>query len=219
MLKIANMKETYTCCSPCLSLARNPPIQRTTNRVQPRALVPTLVVSLPHVCVFAKGTGLSPLARTCSKIWTFLKRLHIWAHHLPNLRPFTSETSILKLAGILPETWPSSVRVTTRVFPPRWAQVSLQRRPAKMITQPTIPVISFNINSAKKKLVTVRIMETNGTWFYWEHLCWSHLLKQLEECHIFYVLVCSIFNKICDRTSARRSSMLDGQTHPRTDCG
>ena len=36
--------------------------------------------------------GLSPLARTYSSTWTFLTRLHVWAHRFLCLRPFTSET-------------------------------------------------------------------------------------------------------------------------------
>ena len=44
-----------------------------------RALMPTLAVSPPHVC-HRRGTGLSPLARTCNKTWQFLWRLHILAH-------------------------------------------------------------------------------------------------------------------------------------------
>ena len=49
------------------------------------------------MCVFAKWTGLSPLARTCSRIWTFPRRLHVAAHHDLHLRPLTSETSTPKI--------------------------------------------------------------------------------------------------------------------------
>ena len=41
-----------------------------------RALVPTLAAKAPHVC-HRQGTGLSPLASTCSRTWTFPSRLHI----------------------------------------------------------------------------------------------------------------------------------------------
>ena len=41
-----------------------------------RALMPTSAALPPHVC-HRQETGLSPLARTCSKTWVFLQRLHI----------------------------------------------------------------------------------------------------------------------------------------------
>ena len=43
-----------------------------TSRVS-RALVPTLSVLPPHVC-HRQETGLSPLARTCSRTWTSLRK-------------------------------------------------------------------------------------------------------------------------------------------------
>ena len=77
--------------------ARNLPTQRTTLCVQPVLCCPLWPCD-HRMCVIAKGTGLSPLARTCSRIWTFPRRLHVSAHHDLDLRPFTSETSIQKLA-------------------------------------------------------------------------------------------------------------------------
>ena len=44
----------------------------------------------PHVCHRQK-TGLSPLARTRSWTWSFLKRSHIWTHRFLCLTSFTSE--------------------------------------------------------------------------------------------------------------------------------
>ena len=45
------------------------------------ALTLPLAVSPPHVCRHQE-TGLSPLARSCSWTWSFLKRLHVWAYRV-----------------------------------------------------------------------------------------------------------------------------------------
>ena len=55
-----------------------------------RALMPTLAVLPRHVC-HRRETGLSPLARTCSRTWVCPRRLHIKAHRVLCLIAFTSE--------------------------------------------------------------------------------------------------------------------------------
>ena len=55
-----------------------------------RALMPTLVVQVPHVC-HRQETGPSLWARTCSATRTFPRRLHTKAHRFLCLIPFTSE--------------------------------------------------------------------------------------------------------------------------------
>ena len=81
-----------------------------------------------RMCVIAKETGQSPLARTRSKTWTFLKRLHVKARRLLCRRPLTSETSISKLAIIFPETavlrTPCSACLTPRLAQDMWLGIS-----------------------------------------------------------------------------------------------
>ena len=62
-----------------------PPTLRTTTM---RKSVLSCLLQLgnhPHVC-HRHVTGLSPLARTCSRMWTFFERLHVWAHRFLCLR-------------------------------------------------------------------------------------------------------------------------------------
>ena len=123
----------HVCPRPCLSTyrssqARNPPTQRTTLCVQPVLCCPLWPCD-HRMCVIAKGTGLSPLARTCSRIWTFLRRLHVSVHHFLYLRPFTWETSIQKLAIIFPCKHGCSRCVLQCVFSaPPGAGLSLPQR-------------------------------------------------------------------------------------------
>ena len=56
--------------------ACNSPTKRTTLRVYPVYACPFWPLN-HRMCVIAKETGLSPLARTCSITWTFLGRLHV----------------------------------------------------------------------------------------------------------------------------------------------
>ena len=75
-----------------------------------------------RMCVIAKETGLSPLARTCSRTWICLRRLHIWA--LRSLRLNTAhlrKPPLQKIGDNFPETWMSLVNVPMRVFRPAWA--------------------------------------------------------------------------------------------------
>ena len=94
------------CPRPCLSTCRwarlathrhnGPPTQRAV-----RALMPTLAASPPHVC-HRRQTGLSPLARTYSRMWPFLWRLHILAHFFPLFGLFNAEVWIQKIGDSLP---------------------------------------------------------------------------------------------------------------------
>ena len=56
-----------------------------------RSLVPHLAVLPPHVC-HRREAGPSPLAHMCSRMWSFLWRLHILAHSLPLFGLFNAET-------------------------------------------------------------------------------------------------------------------------------
>ena len=55
-----------------------------------RALILPQTMQSPHMCHRQK-TGLSPLTRTRSWTWSFLKRSHIWTHRFLCLTSFTSE--------------------------------------------------------------------------------------------------------------------------------
>ena len=50
-----------------------------------RAVMHPIPVHPPHVC-HRQEIALPPGARTCSRIWTFLKILHVQAHHFLSLR-------------------------------------------------------------------------------------------------------------------------------------
>ena len=70
-----------------------------------------------RMCVIAKETGLSPLACTCSKTSTFLRRLHISAHRFLCLVAFTSGNhDTIFWRQLTPETVLSSVSVAKRVL-------------------------------------------------------------------------------------------------------
>ena len=71
-----------------------------------RALMPTLASSPPHVC-HRQGTGLSPMARTCSRTWVFIERLRSVHVRKPRSK---------KMATIFLETQLSFVRIAKRVF-------------------------------------------------------------------------------------------------------
>ena len=47
-----------------------------------------------------RNTGLSSEARTRSKTWSYLWRLHVQAHHFMRFKPFTSETSIQQVGEL-----------------------------------------------------------------------------------------------------------------------
>ena len=55
-----------------------------------RALILPQTTQSPHV-YYRQKTGLSPLTRTRSWTWSFLKRSHFWTHRLICLTSFTSE--------------------------------------------------------------------------------------------------------------------------------
>ena len=42
---------------------------------------------VPTACLSSPGDGSCLATRTCSKTWTFLGRLHVWAHRTHHLRP------------------------------------------------------------------------------------------------------------------------------------
>ena len=70
-------------------------------------------------CVIAKETGQFPEARTCSRTWTFPRRLHILGAPLSlSFTVHLRKPRYKKLAIAFPETWLSFVIVTTRVFRP-----------------------------------------------------------------------------------------------------
>ena len=52
-------------------------------------------------CVIAKETGLSPLARTCSRAWKFSRRLDIWSLRSLSLPPFKSKKTRPKKLTIM----------------------------------------------------------------------------------------------------------------------
>ena len=62
-----------------------------TSCVSRALLMPPLRPCNHRMCVIAKETGQSPQARTCSRTWTFLRRLHIWALRSLRLTPFKSQ--------------------------------------------------------------------------------------------------------------------------------
>ena len=85
--------------------ARTPTDTKDNTQCAVRALLPTVAVQPPHVG-HRRETGQSLLARTCSRTWVFRwRRLHVYAQRFLCLRPFTSETSISKLAILFPDTW------------------------------------------------------------------------------------------------------------------
>ena len=95
----------------------NPLIQRDHTLSVPRALMPYLVAVPPHVCR-RQETGLSLWARTYSKTWVFLERLHMQAHRSNCWKPLTSLASFEKLTIVSPVTYLSCASVATRVFRP-----------------------------------------------------------------------------------------------------
>ena len=87
---------------------RNPPTQRTT-------LCVFFVLSGP-LCVIIKETGLSPLARTFTRTWVFLKRFHIQALRSLCLIPLTSVTSFFNFVCNFTCDISFLLRVFQRVF-------------------------------------------------------------------------------------------------------
>ena len=83
----------HVCPRPCLSTCRWARLA-THRHWGPLCVSPVLSCPLwpcnHRMCVIAREFGLSPLARTCSRTWVFLRRLHIWALSLC-LTPFKSE--------------------------------------------------------------------------------------------------------------------------------
>ena len=70
----------HVCPRPCLSTCRWARLA-THRHWGPLCVSPVLSCPLwpcnHRMCVIAREIGLSPLARTCSKTWVFLRRLHI----------------------------------------------------------------------------------------------------------------------------------------------
>ena len=94
----------HVCPRPCLSTCR---WARLATHRHWRPLCVSPVLSCPlwpcnhRMCVIAREIGLSPLARTCSRTWVFLRRLPIQALSLC-LTPFNSENHrSKKMATIL----------------------------------------------------------------------------------------------------------------------
>ena len=82
-----------------------------------RALVPTLTV-LPPLVWRRQETRLSPVVRTCSKTWRFLRRLHNWEHRRLFDAVHVRKPRSKKLALTSHETYLSFVNVATHVFSP-----------------------------------------------------------------------------------------------------
>ena len=100
---------TFTCAHvlvrPLVDGAASRPTDKIGKRTSCSSCSPaTLAVLSPHVC-HRQETGLSRLARTCSRTWKLLKHPDVQAH-----RPFTSATSIENVAIVSPKTRLFSVR-------------------------------------------------------------------------------------------------------------
>ena len=82
----------------------------------------------PHrhrMCVIAKRPGCLHWLATCSRTWTFLRRLHIKAHRFLCLTPIhLRKPRCKKLVIVSPETQLSLVSVTMRVFRTRRADLA-----------------------------------------------------------------------------------------------
>ena len=85
----------YFCPRPCLSTFRWARLA-THRRGEPHSVYHARPCDHRMCVTAANETGLSPLARTCSRTWTFRRRLHIWALRSLCLTPFTSENDDTK---------------------------------------------------------------------------------------------------------------------------
>ena len=124
--------------------ASNPPTQKITPLPGRFSRAP-FGLSPPHVC-HHQETGLSPLPRTCSWTWSFLRRLHVQPHRFIRVRPLTAE-DLDPIIGVNFHCHTmSTVRVATRVFQERRTE-SHTRAHAK---DSVVTLVSLIISDRKK---------------------------------------------------------------------